>query len=162
MKIEDVLRTNKFENEYHKASLNIIYTSNFIQGLFKEVIDREKITLQQFNVLRILRGQQGKPSTINLLKERLLDKMSDVSRIIDRLVQKKLVSRCISDRDRRAVDIYITKEGLAILEKLDKQVSVYTLLGHSLTEEECKQINYLLDKMRSNQPATDTFNEINS
>ncbi|GAA4796091.1 MarR family transcriptional regulator [Olivibacter ginsenosidimutans] len=148
MKIEDVLHTNNFESEYHKASLNIIYTSNFIQGLFKEVIDRENITLQQFNVLRILRGQQGKPSTINLLKERLLDKMSDVSRIVDRLVQKKLVSRCISDKDRRAVDIYITAAGLAILKRLDQEVNTHRLLGHHLSEEECEQLNCLLDKMR--------------
>lgn len=148
MKIEEVLVTNKFENEYHKASLNIIYTSNFIQSLLKERTDKEKITLQQYNILRILRGQHTKPATINLLKERLLDRMSDVSRIIDRLVKKNLVSRCTSDKDRRAVDIYITNDGLEILKRLDQKMSVLSVLEKTLSDDECKQLNYLLDKMR--------------
>ncbi|MEH6308094.1 MarR family transcriptional regulator [Olivibacter sp. CPCC 100613] len=148
MKIEEVLVTNKFESEYHKASLNIMYTSNFIQSLLKERTDQEKITLQQYNVLRILRGQKLKPATVNMLKERLLDRMSDVSRIIDRLVQKGLVSRCTSHKDRRAVDIFITQEGMAILERLDKKMSILTVLDENLTEDECKQLNFLLDKLR--------------
>lgn len=148
MKIEDVLVTNKFDSEYHKVSLNIMYTSNFIQSLLKERTDEEKITLQQYNVLRILRGQNAKPATVNMLKERLLDRMSDVSRIVDRLVQKKLVSRCISHKDRRAVDIFITQEGLDILERLDKKMSILTILDENLNEDECKQLNYLLDKLR--------------
>ncbi|WP_134090656.1 MarR family winged helix-turn-helix transcriptional regulator [Olivibacter sp. XZL3] len=148
MKIEDVLVTNKFDSEYHKVALNIIYTSNFIQSLLKERTDEEKITLQQYNVLRILRGQNAKPATVNMLKERLLDRMSDVSRIVDRLVQKKLVSRCTSNKDRRAVDIFITQEGLDILARLDKKMSILTILDENLEEEECKQLNYLLDKLR--------------
>lgn len=148
MKIEDVLVTNKFENEYHKASLNIIYTSNFIQALLKERTDKERITLQQYNILRILRGRQGKPATVNLLKERLLDRMSDVSRIVDRLVKKNLVSRCTSDKDRRAVDIYITNDGLEILKRLDSQMSILSVLNKKLSDDECKQLNHLLDKMR--------------
>lgn len=148
MKIEEVLVMSKFESEYHKASLNIIYTSNFIQSLSKHVTDHEKITLQQYNVLRILRGQNGKPATINLLKDRLLDRMSDVSRIVDRLVQKRLVSRCTSKMDRRAVDIMITKEGLAILDRMDTKMSIDSLLDKKLTDQECAQLNYLLDKLR--------------
>lgn len=148
MKIEEVLLTNKFENEYHKASLNIIYTSNFIQSLLKKRTDKEHITLQQYNILRILRGQNSKPATINLLKERLLDRMSDVSRIIDRLVQKKLVSRCVSNVDRRAVDIFITAEGLEVLKKLDREMAIHSILEQQLTDDECKQLNFLLDKMR--------------
>ncbi|QNL49518.1 MarR family transcriptional regulator [Olivibacter sp. SDN3] len=148
MKIEEVLLTNKFENEYHKASLNIMYTSNFIQSLLKRRTDKEHITLQQYNILRILRGQNSKPATINLLKERLLDRMSDVSRIVDRLVQKKLVSRRMSNVDRRAVDIFITVEGLEVLKKLDKEMSIHAVLEQKLTDDECKQLNALLDKMR--------------
>lgn len=148
MKIEEVLVMNKFESEYHKASLNVIYTSNFIQSLSKQITDQEKITLQQYNVLRILRGQNGQPATINLLKERLLDRMSDVSRIVDRLVQKELVSRCTSKMDRRAVDIIITRDGLAILDRMDKKMSIDNLLEKKLTDQECQQLNYLLDKLR--------------
>jgi len=148
MKIEEVLLTNNFDSEYHKASLNVIYTSNYIQGLLKKKTDKEKITLQQYNVLRILRGQKSKPATVNLVKERLLDRMSDVSRIIDRLVQKKLVSRCTSNKDRRAVDIFITPEGLNILAKLDKEMTINAVLEKKLSDEECRRLNELLDKMR--------------
>src|SRR5690606_12995862 len=103
MRIEDELKTDKFENIYHKTTLHILFTANWITERFKKQASKEKITLQQFNALRILRGQYPEPSTVNLIKARLLDKMSDVSRLIDRMVQKGLVSRTISHVDRRAV-----------------------------------------------------------
>lgn len=148
MKIEEALSTNKFESAYHKAALNIIYTSSFIQGLLKKRTDKEKVTLQQYNVLRILRGQYPKPSTVNLIKDRLLDKMSDVSRIVDRLIQKDLVSRCTNDRDRRAVDIVITEKGLKILKRLDADMKMNVILRQNLTEDESLLLNELLDKLR--------------
>jgi DNA-binding MarR family transcriptional regulator len=114
----------------------------------KRRTDKAKITLQQYNILRILRGQHPKPATVNLLKERMLDKMPDVSRIIDRLVQKELVSRCTSDRDRRAVDILITDKGLEVLSQLDEAMRITNVLDEHLTPEECEILNRLLDKMR--------------
>ncbi|WP_342663604.1 MarR family winged helix-turn-helix transcriptional regulator [Olivibacter sitiensis] len=148
MKIEEVLKTDKFENDYHKAVLNIVYTSNYVNGLLKVPLSKQKVTLQQYNILRILRGQYPSPATVNLIKERLLDHMSDVSRIIDRLVEKQLVSRKVCPSDRRAVDICITDKGLALLEKLDPLMSVHSVLDNNLTDEECLQLNYLLDKLR--------------
>lgn len=147
-KIEEVLKTDKFESEYHKALLNILYTSNWLNALLKEPISKEHITLQQYNILRILRGQYPNPATINLIKERLLDNMSDVSRIIDRLVEKKLVSRKVCPSDRRAVDILITENGLETLQKLDPSMCIASLLKKTLTADECQQMNVLLDKMR--------------
>jgi DNA-binding MarR family transcriptional regulator len=106
------------------------------------------ITRQQYNVLRILRGQYPKPASINLLKERMLDKMSDTSRIVKRLEKKKLVKREESDADRRAVEITITKSGLKLLEDTDNTVSGFSHLLDNLTDKEAVQLNTLLDKIR--------------
>jgi len=148
MKIEDELKTDVFENNYHRVTLNILVTANWINGQFKARTDKERVTLPQYNILRILRGQYPNPSTINMIKERLLDKMSDVSRLIDRLVQKELVSRSTSDVDRRSVDILITEKGLRKLEKLDEPMKVRNILNQNLTEDECILLNDLLDKIR--------------
>jgi DNA-binding MarR family transcriptional regulator len=148
MKIEDALSTDKFEDEVHKAVLNIMYTSSFIQDLLKDRTDSEDITLQQYNVLRILRGQYPNPCTVNMIKERLLDRMSDVSRIIDRLIQKELVKRSVSSKDRRAVDILITKRGLHVLDKLQDNMKTSNVIPSKLTPKECLMLSDLLDRFR--------------
>jgi len=148
MKIEEAIKSKKFINEWHKATINIVFTSSWITAILEERASREQITLQQFNVLRILRGQYPKPATNNLIKERMLDKMPDVSRIIDRLVVKELVSRGKCDSDRRAVDVRITDKGLDVLKRLDDSMLIMDVLGGNITEKECKQLNTLLDKLR--------------
>lgn len=149
MKLEEAIKSRNFINEWHKATINIVFTSNWITGILEERAGREQITLQQFNVLRILRGQHPKPATNNLIKERMLDKTPDISRIIDRLVTKGLVSREKCDTDRRAVDLRITDKGLNILKRLDESMLVMDILGENITERECKQLNALLDKLRN-------------
>jgi len=148
MKIEEELKTENFESNYHKVTLNILFTANWIKERLKVCTDKEKITLQQYNILRILRGQYPHPTTSNLIKERLLDKMSDVSRLIDRLVQKGLVSRSISTVDRRAVDILLTKKGFESLKKLDEPMKTSAVLNQNLSQEECEILNNLLNKIR--------------
>ena len=96
----------------------------------------------------ILRGQYPNPATVNLIKERMLDKMSDASRIVDRLVQKGLVSRCTNDKDRRAVDIRISDSGLEILVKMDTEFKTKELLKNNLTDDEAGKLSDLLDKLR--------------
>src|SRR5690606_22682725 len=110
----------------------------------------QHITLQQFNILRILRGQHPQPATVNLLKERMLDKMSDASRIVERLVKKKLAVREVNRKDRRAVDIYITEKGLELLKKLDEKDLGTDVLRKNLSHEETDMLNRLLDNMRGN------------
>lgn len=139
---------SKFESDYQKVVVNVVYTYNWITSILKERLDDHHITLQQFNILRILRGQHPKPATINLLKERMLDKMSDASRIVDRLVQKGLVTRSVNQKDRRAVDIIISEKGLEILKKLDPVITPDDVLRTNLSEEEVVSLNHLLDKMR--------------
>ncbi len=151
MKIEDEIQTRKFRNERHKATINIVFTSNWITGILEKRANQEQITLQQFNVLRILRGQYPNPATNNLVKERMLDKMPDVSRIIDRLVAKGLVSRCKCTTDRRAVDVKITEKGLETLEALEDSMMMLDILQKNISEEECATLNGLLDKLRGHR-----------
>lgn len=148
MKIEEEIQSSKFEDNYHKAVINLSYTYGWLANQLRCEFEKYNLTSQQFNVLRILRGQCPKPATINLLKERMLDKMSDASRIVDRLVQKGLVSRCTSNADRRAVDIHINEAGLDILNKMDAEFKTSNLLKHNLTEAEALQLSDLLDKFR--------------
>ncbi|RYE16697.1 MAG: MarR family transcriptional regulator [Sphingobacteriales bacterium] len=148
MRIEEEIKSDKFEDNYQKVVINVNYTYGWISNFLRCHFEKNNLTTQQFNILRILRGQYPKPATINLLKERMIDKMSDASRIVDRLVQKGLVTRCTNNRDRRAVDIVISEEGLKILSKMDAEFKTREVLKDHLTEEEAGQLSDLLDKLR--------------
>jgi DNA-binding MarR family transcriptional regulator len=148
MGIEEDIKSTNFEDNYHKVVVNLNYTYGWITNYMRPEFEKFKLTQQQFNILRILRGQYPKPATVNLLKERMIDKMSDASRIVDRLVQKGLVSRCTNTSDRRAVDIRISEEGLGILEKMSVEFKTRNLFKQNLSEEEAGQLSDLLDKMR--------------
>ncbi|WP_158826461.1 MarR family winged helix-turn-helix transcriptional regulator [Mucilaginibacter lacusdianchii] len=147
MQIDKEIQGN-FEDNYHKVVVNITYTYGWVSNLARGEFEKYNLTSQQFNVLRILRGQHPKPATINLLKERMLDKMSDASRIVDRLVQKELVSRGTCSHDRRAVDILITEKGLNLLSQMDKTFRTSDFIKNNLTEEEAGTLSDLLDKLR--------------
>jgi len=148
MELEKEIHSSKFEDNYHKVVVNISYTYNWLSNLLRTRLEKHNITHQQFNVLRILRGQYPCPATVNLLKERMIDKMCDASRIVDRLVQKELVTRCTNSTDRRAVDIRISDEGLRILSLIDKEMKLKDFLSDQLTEDEALTLCNLLDKMR--------------
>ncbi len=148
MRIEEEIQSTNFEDNYHKAVVNISFTYSWLNNVMRGQFEKHNITNQQFNVLRILRGQYPNPATVNLIKERMLDKMSDASRIVDRLVQKGLVSRCTNNKDRRAVDIRISDAGLEILSKMDIEFKTKELLKNNFTEEEAGKLSDLLDKLR--------------
>ncbi|MCC8409018.1 MarR family transcriptional regulator [Mucilaginibacter sp. UR6-1] len=148
MRIEEEIQSTNFEDNYHKVIINVAYTQSWLSNISRAHFEKYNLTSQQFNILRILRGQYPKPATVNLLKERMIDKMSDASRIVDRLVQKGLVSRCTNSKDRRAVDIQISQHGLDTLAKMDVEFKSKDLLKDQLTEEEAAQLSDLLDKMR--------------
>ncbi|MDO3626134.1 MarR family transcriptional regulator [Mucilaginibacter sp. BT774] len=148
MQIGEEIQSNKFEDNYHKAVINITYTHLWLSNTFRCKFEKHNLTQQQFNVLRILRGQYPNPATINMIKERMLDKMSDASRIVDRLMQKGLVSRCTNNKDRRAVDIRISEAGLEILSKMDEEFKTKEIFKNNLTEEEAGKLSDLLDKLR--------------
>src|SRR5688500_7319778 len=108
MSLEHDIQQKEFRNEYQKAILNILYTQNYLVGRMTEVFRQFDITRQQYNVLRILRGQYPEPATVNLIKERMLEKMSDTSRIVERLRIKGLLERADGKTDKRSVEITIT------------------------------------------------------
>lgn len=145
---KDIKQITKFRNEFHKAVVNIIYTYNWLVEKQRAVLDREEITMQQYNILRILRGSKEPLSTLQI-RQRMLDKMSDTSRIVDRLLKKGLVKKSVCKSDKRLVDVTITPNGLTLLEELDVQVNkMDSILAH-LSDEEAKSLNFLLDKMRN-------------
>jgi DNA-binding MarR family transcriptional regulator len=148
MELEKEILSSKFENEYQKSIVNLIFTYNWMTHLLKKKLGKYHITLQQFNVLRILRGQYPNPATVNLIKERMLDKMSDASRIVDRLIEKGMVTRCTNKDDRRAVDIGISDKGLELLKKLSGEMTEADIIKNNLTKEEAAELNRLLDKFR--------------
>ena len=148
MKLEEEISSHKFSSNYHRAIVNILYTYGWLTNLLKQRLDNHDITLQQYNILRILRGQFPNPATVNLLRERMLDKMSDASRIVERLHKKGLLSRTANEKDRRAVDILISKQGLAILQELDVAMDMDEVLKDHLTADEAAKLCDLLDKFR--------------
>jgi DNA-binding MarR family transcriptional regulator len=148
MRFEDVIKS-RFRNEFHKLRLNLYYTNNVLNSEIPMLLKPYNITPQQYNVLRILRGQHPHPVSIKTIKERLLDKNSDVSRIIDKLLLKGLIERKECPSDRRQKDIIITKKGLDLLNAIDEKESLLDdSIRKNLSEEEAKTLNELLDKLR--------------
>lgn len=148
MRLEDEIKQKEFTNDYHKSIVNIMYTFNWLEGQSKDFFKKYDLTSQQYNILRILRGQHPKASTINLLKERMLDKMCDASRIVERLRLKEFLKRSQSENDKRSVDIFISQKGLDLLEIIDKDLEKFYGIMHKLNKEEVSQLNTLLDKLR--------------
>jgi DNA-binding MarR family transcriptional regulator len=147
MGIEKEIQQSSFRNEYHKLIMNLVYTSNCVVEKIKQLLESADITPQQYNILRILRGSQKPLSTLQI-RERMLDKMSDTSRIVERLLKKELVNKQTSLYDKRLVDITISAKGTVLLEKLDKQDDKLDSIPASLSLEETKTLNALLDKLR--------------
>lgn len=149
MKLEEEIKQVKFKNEYHKMAVNIIYTANWLSHHHSQYCKKYDITPEQFNILRILRGQHPNPATVNLIIERMLNKMSNVSRLVEKLRKKELVQRHTSESDRRACDVAITKKGLDLLAELDKEESEWHKVISHLSEDEAKKLNTMLDKLRN-------------
>ena len=147
MSLEKDINQNKFRNEHQKATINLIYTYNWMSEKLKVFFDRFSITPQQFNILRILRGA-GKPISTLQIRQRMLDKMSDTSRIVDRLIIKDLVKKVICNTDKRLVDISISDKGIKLLEKTDEYAIELDAVFGNLTVAEAKTLNKLLDRVR--------------
>jgi DNA-binding MarR family transcriptional regulator len=145
---QDILQS-KFRNEHQKAIVNLLYTYNWVTERSKELFATEDITPQQFNILRILRGSHPTPLSTLQIRERMLDKMSDTSRIVDRLIAKGLVKKGICKDDRRLVDVMITEKGKKLLERLDaRQDEIDNIIGN-LSKKEASSLSELLDKIRA-------------
>jgi len=148
MRLEDEIQQPVFADEYHKLVVNILYTHGWLVTLLSSVLKKHDLTLAQFNILRILRGQHPDPATITLLRERMLDKMSDASRLVERLRAKGLAERASDPEDRRRVAVRITDDGLAVLESIGNFEEVMNDAVDRLPEEQARQINDALDTLR--------------
>lgn len=148
MRIEDEIK-GRFRNEYYKGFINLRYTTNVLSYEMVQSFRRFGITEPQYNVLRILRGFRSEaPLSVGFIKERMLDKVSDVSRIVDRLVEKKMVTRVENPSDRRQKSIEITTDGLDLLSKMLECEKQTDNLLSNLSVDEVRELNRLLDKAR--------------
>lgn len=151
MKVTKETQIIQFEDNYQKVVINLNYTYAWLNNAMRREFEKSQLTVQQSNILIILRSQYPKSATVNFIKECMIDKMSDASRMINRLVKKGFVSRCSDKADRRAADIRISDQGLEILSHLDVELKTRDFISGNLTEEEAGTLSDLLDKMRGEE-----------
>ena len=145
----EIKQATPFKTPYYRVMVNLIYTSNWMADSQSKILKPLGLTIQQYNVLRILRGKFPDPVKVSDITERMLDKMSNASRLVDKLLLKKLVLRTECPTDRRAVDVVISDAGMALLTKIDALLGKWEQEQHrNLTEAEATQLSLLLDKMR--------------
>ncbi|MEO0064808.1 MAG: hypothetical protein RI983_134 [Bacteroidota bacterium] len=147
MGIDKDIQQENFRSIYQKLSINLIFSTNWITEKIKSILQEEDITPQQYNILRILRGSKKPLSTLQI-RERMLDKMSDTSRIVERLVKKELVEKKTSSLDKRLVDVSIAESGLELLKRLDGKNGELDAILQNLSPKEASTLSDLLDKMR--------------
>ena len=149
MKIEEVVKSNAIMGLSQKAVLNIIYTQNNINERLIEILKPYDLSNEQFNVLRILRGQKGNPANMCVIQERMLAKTSNTTRLVDKLLLKEFVTRKVCKENRRKIEVLITEKGLSVLKELDPKVVDYEKnIVANLTTNELEQLNNLLEKIR--------------
>ncbi len=152
MPIESDIKQNiPFKSPYQRLAVNLMYTANWLSDNQMRVLRPFCLTPQQYNVLRILRGQYPTPITVLAITERMVDKMSNASRLVDKLLAKELVKRSECPHDRRAVDVLITEVGLTLLTRIDELPELRGESLHNLTEAEANQVSALLDKLRGSE-----------
>ncbi|MDX5339154.1 MAG: MarR family transcriptional regulator [Cyclobacteriaceae bacterium] len=147
-KIEDAIQQKEFKDPFNKVVVNLLYTHSYLVTSQNGLLKPFGISPEQYNVLRILRGQNGEPTTVSSIQDRMLNKMSNASRLVEKLKIKGLVERTECPSDRRQVDIVITEKGLELLNRLQNQVERANQNVIHLTEPEVLQLNDLLDKLR--------------
>ncbi|AMQ55919.1 MarR family winged helix-turn-helix transcriptional regulator [Algoriphagus sanaruensis] len=147
-KIEDAIQQKEFKDPYNKAVVNLLFTHSYLVTSQNTLFKPHDISPEQYNVLRILRGQNGVPTTVSSIQDRMLNKMSNASRLVEKLKMKDLVKREECPADRRQVDVLITEKGLNLLSLLENQVEEANRNFVKLTLEEANQLNDLLDKLR--------------
>ena len=147
MKIEDVLQTKNFVDERHKMVVNIKYTASWINQIYAKKMGEYNISLQQFNVLRILRGAKSKLK-VQQVRERMLEKSPNITRLMDKMEKADLLKRFQCKDDRRAILVEITEKGLDLLAELDKEFPLMNSFYKNITEEDAKTMNEILDRLR--------------
>ena len=153
MGIEQDIQQASFRNEFQKMGINLLFTANWLNEQIGKILSEEGVTQQQYNILRILRGSATPLSTLKI-RERMLDKMSDTSRIVDRLIAKELVLKNTCEKDKRLVDITLSPKGLELVDQLDQFNDRIDALLKGINESEAKTMNQILDKIRIDPAST--------
>lgn len=150
MKIEEILQANSNLALSKKIVLNLMYTRNVIADQMSDTLKCYDLSIEQFNVLRILRGMKGNPATMTLIQDRMVAKTSNITRLVDKLLAKDLVYRCICEENRRKVEITITENGLALLQTLDPVIdNLEKKFVSHMSNGEVELLNTLLEKFRN-------------
>lgn len=150
MKIEEVIKATSKMDDPTKVIINILHTSRFLEEKVTALLKQYDLTNQQFNVLRILRGQKGKAANLSTLQERMIDRNSNTTRLVDKLLSKGLVERYVCEQNRRKIEIFITEEGQHLLKKIDPNIKkLNNDLVKNLTFNQMKELNDLLDTLRT-------------
>ncbi|MBK8289568.1 MAG: MarR family transcriptional regulator [Flammeovirgaceae bacterium] len=149
MALEEDIKQEKFSSEYQKASINLLYTGSWLYNINAGYLKQFGVTPEQFNVLRILRGSFPKPMMLAEITERMIDKSSNCTRLVEKLRQKGLVDRETCESNRRQVDISITDKGQSLLKKIDGNQHTWLDTMAKLSKAEAKELNRILDKLRS-------------
>jgi DNA-binding MarR family transcriptional regulator len=148
MSIEDEVKQEKFQSEYQKAAVNILFTGSWLYNHNAAFLKKFGVSPEQFNVLRILRGSHPKPMMLSEVTCRMIDKSSNATRLVEKLRLKGLVKRELCKNNRRQVDISITDKGLNLLTKIDRESGAWKVTLRNLSKTEAQQLNFLLDKLR--------------
>jgi DNA-binding MarR family transcriptional regulator len=148
MSLEDDIKQEKFISDYQKATINILYTGSWLHNINAAYLKKFGVTPEQFNVLRILRGSHPKAMMLSEVTQRMIDKSSNCTRLVEKLRQKNFVNREICENNRRQVDISITDKGLQLLKKIDADTPEITKVVEKLSKIEAKELNRILDKLR--------------
>ncbi|MEO1023408.1 MAG: MarR family transcriptional regulator [Bacteroidota bacterium] len=143
------IKQRTFSNQAHRARINLLITTGWLKGELKSFLDEFGITQPQFNILRILRGAKGEPLSTKELSERMIDKMSDSSRLVDRLIAKDLAWKQPCPHDGRLVQVFLSDNGEQLLAQIDQMLFKLDAAFDGLSEEELTQLNLLLEKLRS-------------
>ncbi|WP_246343639.1 MarR family winged helix-turn-helix transcriptional regulator [Adhaeribacter radiodurans] len=148
MKLEEEIKQKSFKSPHHRMMVNIMFTGNFLQKRLLCMMRSFGVSPQQHNVLSILRGQHPNPCSLGDIQERMLDRMSNATRLVDKLLEKGLAERCQCTANRRKIDITITETGLALLKQIEEKVPPFEELFPAITPEEASILGQLLDKVR--------------
>ena len=149
MKIEEIIKSNSVLPPAKKTLLNLMYTQNWTSERFNEVLKNFEISAEQFNVLRILKGQKGKPTYMSIIQERMIAKTSNTTRLVDKLLLKGLCTREVCPDNRRKIEVSITEKGINLLEKVNPKVEEFeSTWVQNLSTEELHTLNELLEKLR--------------
>lgn len=149
MRIEDEIKQGKFENEYHRVAINLLFTSSWLYNLNAGLLKPHGLTPEQYNVLRILRGSHPKKLMLGEITNRMIDRGSNATRLVEKLRLKGLLTRDIPEKNRRQVEISITAKGLALLKNIDSETEFWSDIFKNLSQTEARELSRLLDKFRS-------------